>query len=77
MIRLSQNEWNVIFNNLEHLETEDLFDNIEWVEILWSDSDNEWMLCYGEELFEDGFKTENEAIERLRELENNYYSEVR
>lgn len=77
MIRLTQEEWNTIFSNLEEMEPEDLFDDIEWVEILWSDSDDEWMLCYGEELFEDGFKTENEAIQRLKQLEDNYYLEVR
>ena len=40
------------------------------VEIVCLEDTDEWVLCYGYELFEDGFKTELEAMNRLQELEN-------
>ena len=55
--RLTTKEWTNIFRNLNE------------VEVLWldsgDDSPGEWALCYGEELFEDGFKSEEEACNRL------------
>lgn len=52
------------------MEEEDYYDGeVDWVEVIWLDGTDEWALCYGEELFEDGFKTEKEAQERLESLE--------
>ena len=35
------------------------------VEVVWLDGTDEWCLCHGTELFEDGFATEREATYRL------------
>lgn len=62
--------WENIFRNLKEMEIDERYDDdADWVEILWLDSGDEWCLCYGTELFEDGFKTEKEAQERLDYLE--------
>lgn len=69
--RLPLETWENIFRNLGDMSEEDYYDGVvEWVEILWIESTDEWCLCYGEELFEDGFKTENDAEKRLNYLEN-------
>lgn len=52
--------WKNIFKNLA--------DDGEHVEVVWLTS-GEWCLCSGTELFEDGFKTEDEANDRLEYLE--------
>lgn len=71
MKRLSLEEWKNIFNNLENMNKEDYYDGVvDWVEVMWLDGSDEWCLCYGEELFEDGFATEKEAQDRLNYLEN-------
>lgn len=68
--RLDNETWKNIFRNLEEMDEEDYYDGeIDWVEVQWLDGTDEWCLCYGEELFEDGFKTEREAMERLNYLE--------
>lgn len=70
MKRLPNEAWVNIFRNLKEMKKEDYYDNeVSWVEVMWLDSTNEWVLCYGEELFEDGFKSEKEAQERLNNLE--------
>ena len=70
MKRLSNEAWKDIFRNLQEMDEEDYYDGVvDWVEVLWLDSTDEWALAYGEELFEDGFKTEEEAQERLNYLE--------
>lgn len=69
MQRLDNETWENIFRNLNELKEEERYDGIEWVEVLWLDSTDEWALAYGEELFEDGFETEREAMDRLHELE--------
>jgi len=64
MQRLNIETWKNIFRNLQE-------DNEE-VEIVWLDNvgtESEWCLCFDCELFEDGFKTEQEARERLQYLE--------
>lgn len=64
MAKLNLETWKNIFRNLE--------EEGEEVEVVWLDggcADNdEWCLCFDCELFEDGFKTEQEAIDRLEEL---------
>lgn len=71
MKRLDNETWKNIFNNLLDLDPEDYYDGeVSWVEIIWLDGTDEWCLCFGEELFEDGFKTEREAMDRLSYLEN-------
>ncbi len=70
MKRLSLETWKNIFINLQDMDEEDYYDGyVSWVEVVWLDGTNEWCLCYGEELFEDGFKSEKEAQERLDYLE--------
>lgn len=75
MKRLSLETWTNIFRNLQEMDEEDYYDGVvDWVEVMWLDGggvqEDEWCLCFGEELFEDGFKTEKEAQERLTYLEN-------
>ncbi|AIW03623.1 hypothetical protein CPT_Moonbeam225 [Bacillus phage Moonbeam] len=72
--RLPLSTWENIFRNLSEMEEEDYYDGvIEWVEVTWLEgepgSGGEWVLCYGTELFEDGFTSEEEAQQRLTELE--------
>lgn len=70
MQRLNLDKWKDIFRNLNEMDKEDYYDGVvSWVEIHWLDSTDEWILCYGEELFEDGFKTEQAAQDRLNYLE--------
>jgi hypothetical protein len=74
MTRLPLETWENIFRNLLDLEPEDYYDGVvDWVEVMWLDngdsSEGEWCLCYGEEMFEDGFANEREADERLKYLE--------
>lgn len=70
MKRLSNETWKDIFHNLSEMKKEDYYDGVvDWVEVSWSEDEDEWILCYGEEVFEDGFKSEKEAMERLSELE--------
>lgn len=60
-MRQTYDVWKIIFGNLEENEE---------IEILFLDGTNEYCLCFGYELFEDGFKTEREAEERLDEIIN-------
>lgn len=74
MKRLDNETWKNIFHNLSEMKEEDYYDGaIDWVEVVWLDpgdnSGGEWVLCHGEELFEDGFKSEEEAMKRLNNLE--------
>ena len=70
MIRLSLEAWGNIFRNLKDMAPDEYYDGVvDWVEVMWLDGTDEWCLCFGEELFEDGFKTEREAQERLDSLE--------
>jgi hypothetical protein len=69
--RLDNETWSTIFRNLQEMDEEDYYDGtVDWVEVQWLDGTDEWVLCHGEELFEDGFKTEEEAQQRLTYLEN-------
>lgn len=70
MQRLDNETWSNIFRNLNEMDKGEYYDGVvDWVEVIWLDSPDEWALCYGEELFEDGFKTEKEAKQRLDQLE--------
>lgn len=70
MKRLEMGTWKNIFRNLKEMKEEDYYDGeISWVEVMWLETGDEWCLCYGEEMFEDGFKTEKEAMSRLSYLE--------
>jgi hypothetical protein len=76
MKRLSNEEWKNIFWNMMNLDEEEIeMWGSNWVEVLWLegngvDTHEEWVLGYGTECFEDGFKTEEEAMTRLNQLEN-------
>lgn len=69
MEKLSFEEWKTIITNVNECDGNDEFGNE--IEVLWLDGTDEWALCHGYELFEDGFKTEKEAWERLKEIYNN------
>lgn len=60
MKRLTLKEWKIIIENLQA-------ENLE-VEIVWLDSDDEFVLCHDCELFEDGFQTEEQAYSRLEKI---------
>ncbi len=75
MERLSIETWIDIFRNMEELaesEDEDFQELREEfgtdVEVIYGDTDDEWILCYGYEMFESGFKTEEQAQDRLIEV---------
>lgn len=75
MVGLDLDVWTNIFRNLNELEEEDYYDGtVSWVEVIYldpmTDEDSKWGLCHGEELFEEGFQSEDEAQERLEFLEN-------
>lgn len=57
---LALSEWKDVLRNLSE-EGED-------VEIQWIESSDEWVLCHECELYEDGFKTEEEANARLESI---------
>lgn len=72
--RLLLDDWEEIFKNLKEMTPADYYDGVvDWVEVLWLDNGgsepDEWCLCFGEDLFEDGFETEQEAQKRLDYLE--------
>ena len=69
MEKLSFEEWKTIITNVNECDENDEFGND--IEVLWLDDTDEWALCHGYEIFEDGFKTEKEAWERLKEIYNN------
>ena len=69
MEKLSFEEWKTIITNVNECDKNDEFGNE--IEVLWLDDTDEWALCHGYELFEDGFKTEKEAWKRLKEIYNN------
>jgi hypothetical protein len=82
MVRLDNETWKNIFRNIqddqleqakedgiEDLIKDGVVERIE-VEVVWLDSTDEWCICSGYELFEDGFDSEKEAMDRLHYLEN-------
>jgi hypothetical protein len=66
--RLDLEEWETVFVNLHEID--------EHVEVTWLEgepgSGGEWVLNYEYELFEDGFKSEEEAMKRLDTLERHF-----
>lgn len=68
--RLDKEQWQVAWDNIEEVrgETEEDIG----VEITWLDSSDEWVLNAGTELLEDGFISEEEAMERMNYVEQNY-----
>jgi hypothetical protein len=70
MQRLDLEMWKNIFRNLGE-------DNKD-VEVVWLDggtelpNPGEWVLCFDCELFEDGFQSEEEAMERLEYLQGEW-----
>jgi hypothetical protein len=68
--RLSFDTWRNIFRNLKEMTPEEYYDGeVDWVEVIWLDGADEWVLAFGEELFEDGFSSKKEAQDRLNYLE--------
>ena len=68
MTKLSIEQWAIILENVSLLDENEEFGNE--IEILQLDSTNEFVLAHSYEVFEDGFKTEKEAMERLEAIEN-------
>ena len=81
MTRQSNETWVNIFRNvrdaqleqkkekgIEELIRKGAVERID-VEVVWLEGTDEWCLCCDCELFEDGFKSEQEARERLESLE--------
>lgn len=66
MQRLSMKTWENIFRNTQEAGEE--------IEVIWLENpgniDSEWCLATDCELFEDGFRTEEEARKRLEYLES-------
>lgn len=71
--RLDLETWKNVFRNVKEIVEEQKKNGEEvesdWIEVVWLDGIDEWCLCHGEELFEDGFKSEQEAQECLNYLE--------
>ncbi|MFD6440557.1 hypothetical protein ACFWDG_12235 [Peribacillus sp. NPDC060186] len=71
MKRLDIDTWVDIFMKIKDIKNEESYVGVfDWIEVVWLDSSNKWCLCYGKEILEDGFKTEEEARERLEYLED-------
>lgn len=66
MKRLDIDEWDEIFCNMEHKEGYSHWDSIK---VEWVDNSNKWCICYGDEILENGFKTEMQALDRCEYLE--------
>ena len=59
-------EWATIIENIEEWNENGEFGNE--MEVLYLESTEEYVLCLGCEIFEDGFKTETQAWERYEEI---------
>lgn len=70
MKRLSNEEWKNIFRNMNDLHSDEILEFGHWIEVVWLDGSDEWVLSYAYEVFEDGFKTERDAQLRLAQLES-------
>lgn len=69
MTKLSTEQWELIMLRIQTADNEIHEEFGESVEIIWLDSTDEWALVYAYDIFEDGFKSEEEARERLKEIE--------
>lgn len=66
MKRLDIDEWDEIFCNIEH---KDGYSHWDWIKVVWVDISNKWCICYGDNILENGFKTEMQALDRCEYLE--------
>lgn len=57
---LALSEWKEVLSTLA--------EEGEEVEIVWLESTDEYVLCHESQLYEDGFKTEEEANARLEDI---------
>ncbi len=67
MSQLPMETWENIFRNTQAAGEE--------VEVIYLDSGDEWGLCCDEDVFEDGYSSEQEAQERLDYLEGIFIKE--
>src|SRR5699024_6985106 len=77
--QLSDEQWSTIFKNVRDITAEygaNSYDE-EWVSVVYLDDVNKWALVHGEESFEDFYMSEDDALDRLTELENTVYFKLR
>ncbi|QEM43322.1 hypothetical protein CHOTACABRAS_268 [Bacillus phage Chotacabras] len=74
MERLSFEQWEDVFRNVEEINNDLKHDGFEEepLEVVWLESTNEYVIASGCEVIEDEFKTEYEAQTRLDEMESKY-----
>ncbi len=41
----------------------------DYIKVVWVDNSNQWCICYRDEILENGFKTEMQALDRCEYLE--------
>lgn len=61
-------QWRDIIRNVSEMDDDEFGNDVE---IIWLDNvpgPGEWALCHGEEVFEDGFEEEDDAIARLEHI---------
>ncbi|MGO4274942.1 hypothetical protein AB4Z22_34790, partial [Paenibacillus sp. TAF58] len=66
MKRLDIDEWDEFFCRMEHKEG---YSHWDWIKVVWVDNSNKWCICYGDEILENGFETEMQALDRCEYLE--------
>ncbi|MGN7296122.1 hypothetical protein [Ferdinandcohnia sp. SAFN-114] len=66
MKRLDIHEWDDIFYNMTAKEGLSKWD---YIKVVWVDNSNQWCICYRDEILENGFKTEMQALDRCEYLE--------
>lgn len=77
--QLSDEQWSTIFKNVRDITAEygaNAYDE-KWVSVVYLDDANKWALIHGEESFEDFYMSEDDALDRLTELENTVYFKLR
>lgn len=80
-IRITFEEWKNVFRNVEDINKELKAEGMEEepLEVSWLEGDmmagvgEEYVIHSGGDVIEDGFKTEQEGIDRLHEMEKRYY----
>lgn len=79
--RLTEKEWQTVWHNVQEIMEEEKRAGHEGyseheIEVTWlegsGDNPEEWVLNSNTELLEDGFKSEREAMDRLKFVEQNY-----
>lgn len=76
--RLDKEAWKNVWRNVkETMEEEKAEGNPDYmffdIEVTWLDGSDEWVLNVDCELLEDGFKSEEEAQERLNFVQKNFF----